>query len=541
MATPSPGSDDLLRSLDETHTRLEQQFLGQAVASVADPSIPADPPPLEDLGSQPARPDASTEWHTLVAQGTTTVPEAEVRDSLATVSLASVGEQLSAGSHYSTDLADGYDAGMHTDNSAEEVPRVRATLRRDSGGLFRMVLKRDEAGDVYIGALPPSDAADERAYLCAGEYIRSIDGVTAADVGFHGLQQHVKSALQSIVLEVERTEPLWPLGSSAAALAEALGRFGIGEAAAAEMAMAATEREGVLGKVGIDARAVAELATEIHRKGEEVKQGWSALGEWWREKSEAAGSGLASFVQAAAPNLRETTEDMGHTLQQIGGELQTHADQLLKRATGPAPGSHQTQRYSGSPPPPPPPPPARPLCSGWATGGFSASASSPGGAPPEAGAVSADVATARAVAARAAAVSEAAARLVHGAPWSTAAGPYAAAVPVGASPHAVAHGSAPPGAPPSSRISSFGWGEPRIEPELGFEPRHPDQLRLLGNYSEWQLRQMGEDEIVELVLRESAAEASQLRGGTALAAGAGAPPVVACGSHDAPPIVVEVD
>lgn len=367
--------DELLRALDETHARLERRFLGEPAPYVPDPAISGPPPP-------PAE-----EWQTLLAEQQADDPppptvmdtncrgperkaDLEARDSLATVSLASVGERTSVSSTHATaacsiDPEPSLAMPPFPVSSRFGTSLVRIALRRDSSGMFRLVLKRDAHGDVYIGVLAPSDSGDERGMAKEGEYVHSIDGMTVADIGFEGLLQHIKTAPELIVLEVERVKFPKNLHGGAAALAEALSKFGIVDEQAAAVAEVAAEREEVLQKFGLNTAAVASLATNIHRKGEEVKHGWNALGDWWREKSEAAGAGLSSLVQAAAPTLRETTEDVGHTLKQIGGELHMQADQWIKR-TMPAPEAHQRTASSRPPPPPPTVPP--PLCADWVVG-----------------------------------------------------------------------------------------------------------------------------------------------------------------------------
>lgn len=63
--------------------------------------------------------------------------------------------------------------GIDPDGSARQ--RVRATLRRDSQGLFKMVIKEDVAG-LFIASIYPSDADDERDRLRMGDRLRAIDG-----------------------------------------------------------------------------------------------------------------------------------------------------------------------------------------------------------------------------------------------------------------------------------------------------------------------------------------------------------------------------
>jgi hypothetical protein len=429
------------------------------------------------------------------------------RCSLATISLASVGEQRTFESTRARstigDLtaSGGGDAHSLAGGVKAQIPPTCATLRRDSERKFRLVLKRDDRGDVYIGTLQASDARDERDTIREGDYIRSVDGVTVADVGFHGLLQHVKDARASIVLEVERTLPLRTLERNTAVLAEALGNLGIVEDRAVALAAATAEREQVLSKVGLNTAAMAEFASGIHRTSQEVKQSCSVLSDWWREKSEAAGSGLASLVHAAAPTLRERTEDIGHTLQQLGGELQVQADHLLKRAI---PAVQQD-----SPPPPPPPPP--PLCAAWAASPCPASSSHQpslqGPCLASAGATMAPVAAAAAQASPRSAVLD--------------------------------------GEPSYRLVNSFMWGEPVVEPAAAVaDYAVSDEMRAragpiaqsVGQFTEEDLREMDDASIMALVMRESIAD-----GNTEPAPLGNSPPLSSCNSHDGPPIVVEVD
>lgn len=98
--------------------------------------------------------------------------------------------------------------------------RVRAVLRRDSKGIFRLVL-RDDARGIYIFGIDESDAADERERLCEGDYVASIDALpvihsaTAATAAADGplaqltleqVKQHIRDAAESITIEVWREE-----------------------------------------------------------------------------------------------------------------------------------------------------------------------------------------------------------------------------------------------------------------------------------------------------------------------------------------------
>ena len=247
--------------------------------------------------------------------------------------------------------------------------------------------------------------------------------------------------------------------------------IGLGQEAAAGVASAAVER-------GIDPAAAAGLAENLHRKGEEMKLGWqnaaTQIGGWWRDRTEAAqekieaikqaawpAGSLASpsrlcppppppslavsrwsrfslrpspaaralcvpdgpLKQAAGPALRETSEEVGHTLQQMREEVALKAEGVLHRVAPPP-------ARPGDPPPPPRTPPSRPLCVAWAP------TSAPGA---EAGGVGA-AAAARAAAARAEGASRAAASL-----FSASGGALASAAPLGVVAEA--------------RISSLGWGD----------------------------------------------------------------------------------
>ena len=92
-----------------------------------------------------------------------------------------------------------------------EIPDTRAAgvrLARDSDGLFNLLLKRAESGEVYIAALPPSDSGDGRALLRVGDVVASVDGLTPTEAGIDGLLAHIKAAGQSIWLKTRRWRPL---------------------------------------------------------------------------------------------------------------------------------------------------------------------------------------------------------------------------------------------------------------------------------------------------------------------------------------------
>ena len=63
--------------------------------------------------------------------------------------------------------------GIDPDGTAKR--RVRASLQRDSRGLFNFVIREDAHG-MYMAAVDVSDVADERAQLEVGDRIYSIDG-----------------------------------------------------------------------------------------------------------------------------------------------------------------------------------------------------------------------------------------------------------------------------------------------------------------------------------------------------------------------------
>ena len=81
---------------------------------------------------------------------------------------------------------------------------VSAVLRRDSGGLFKLVL-REGAGGVLIGRLPPSDAeGDERTRLCEGDLVLAINGLRTSTMSFEELRSYVKECPGALHLEVRR-------------------------------------------------------------------------------------------------------------------------------------------------------------------------------------------------------------------------------------------------------------------------------------------------------------------------------------------------
>ena len=81
---------------------------------------------------------------------------------------------------------------------------VRAVLRRDSGGLFKLGL-REGAGGVLIGRLPLSDAeGDERTRLCEGDLVLTINGLRTNTMSFEQLRSYVKECPGALHLEVRR-------------------------------------------------------------------------------------------------------------------------------------------------------------------------------------------------------------------------------------------------------------------------------------------------------------------------------------------------
>ena len=63
--------------------------------------------------------------------------------------------------------------GIDPDGTARA--RVRAVLRRDADGHFKFLLREDEHG-LYLAAIYPSDAQDDRTKLQPGDRLKSIDG-----------------------------------------------------------------------------------------------------------------------------------------------------------------------------------------------------------------------------------------------------------------------------------------------------------------------------------------------------------------------------
>ena len=93
---------------------------------------------------------------------------------------------------------------------------VRASLRRDSAGLFRILLREDGRG-VYVFGLEESDAGDDRSLLVEGDYLVSIDGVPVAAggggpageerrgaLGLDEAKARIRDAPTSVSLEVSR-------------------------------------------------------------------------------------------------------------------------------------------------------------------------------------------------------------------------------------------------------------------------------------------------------------------------------------------------
>lgn len=80
-------------------------------------------------------------------------------------------------------------------------PVVRATLRRDSGGRFQLLLKQSEQG-IYIARLPPSDAGDDRPLLREGDLLRTVNGLNPQVMHFDDLKAYVRDCPGALHLEI---------------------------------------------------------------------------------------------------------------------------------------------------------------------------------------------------------------------------------------------------------------------------------------------------------------------------------------------------
>ena len=227
--------------------------------------------------------------------------------------------------------------------------RVSATLRRDSGGKFRLLLREDEAG-VYIFAAEESDAEDDRALLKEGDYVATIDGFpvraaqqasqppagdrTAASpasanpvVGSWSLdevKEHVRRAATSVIVEVWREE-IRPT-------AQRLGEFQeqvfsevkkIGDSAS-ELAKPHLERSGVLPHLERAGSNFGEMVISVQGQVQQVLGGASGCGDGTQQPHacalqhwEAGGTRAISLPQ---PKLSHPAEAQA----QADAELRQH-------------------------------------------------------------------------------------------------------------------------------------------------------------------------------------------------------------------------
>lgn len=141
---------------------------------------------------------------------------------------------------------------------------VTATLHRDSTRLFRLQLKEDRDGAVYVAGLPASDACDERSLLRCGDFLRSVGGRAVSTLSLAEVKQMVKEANDELELQVFR---------------------------------------------------MGELPTEEPQPLQIAFEQLQKLGE---KLGEAAGSQLKQLVDASKDSL----EERGHSLQQSVKEVQ---------------------------------------------------------------------------------------------------------------------------------------------------------------------------------------------------------------------------
>lgn len=166
---------------------------------------------------------------------------------------------------------------------------ARAVLRRDAKGLFKLVLKEGSEG-VYIGRLHASDAeGDERALLCEGDVILSINGLQPQSMKFEDLKQYVRDCPGALHIEVDRA---------------AINKVTSGNEA--------TKQEGQHALVGSSApfrSSVGESHQFADHPGEDVlasvKHGLEQVGQKWEELVESR------EVQEFKEKAERTTAQLG--------------------------------------------------------------------------------------------------------------------------------------------------------------------------------------------------------------------------------------
>lgn len=93
------------------------------------------------------------------------------------------------------------------DDDDDGPPFVRATLRRDGEGRFKLLLREDESG-VYIAKLAASDTeGDTRSSLLEGDHIRLINGIAPTSMPMDELKAYVRDCPGALHIEVFRLRP----------------------------------------------------------------------------------------------------------------------------------------------------------------------------------------------------------------------------------------------------------------------------------------------------------------------------------------------
>eukprot|EP00965_Chrysotila_dentata_P020045 663374-Pleurochrysis_carterae.AAC.5 len=167
---------------------------------------------------------------------------------------------------------------------------VRAVLRRDANGLFRLGLKEDSGG-VYIAALPESEVEDERELLRVGDYIRALDGQAVVLWKLDEAKEYVRTTALPLTVEVFRYAQAPTHGAS-----------------------------GPSGSVN-PKDALDQIGKELQKKGAELQAEWQALLPRLQRLGEKAGTQLSSQWKELVDSSRDTIEERKHSLKDLKEEL----------------------------------------------------------------------------------------------------------------------------------------------------------------------------------------------------------------------------
>ena len=221
---PPSSAEDILSSLDATHASLAARVKAQTSSPPSAPVLQSTPVSISLVSPQPAAPTGGStvsEAHSKAAMliraaeqqrklaqllpdegmQSEMIAEAQAQEAQAQALLAQVAPAPAAATSGSAwqDVSGG--CGDPTPPSTLPPPPVgqsppsdepvRAVLRRDSGGLFKLLLKESAQG-IFIGRLVASDAAgDERAKLREGDVVTSLNGLRPTSMGFEELKMCV--------------------------------------------------------------------------------------------------------------------------------------------------------------------------------------------------------------------------------------------------------------------------------------------------------------------------------------------------------------